>query len=354
MDGFQASVKWLALQSKEICSFKIDDNKVRDAPHRQTVNFERTKAAQSGLFAKILEDAAVNGGDVSEYLRLWLAEEQKAIEFLVVILCLACGVSFRGWQFSSIRLDCSGPHDRNLWIVDGHVLVSHPDAKQRKLKHAPTFLAFPLSISSDVTYYTAVIRPTACMVLKHLEIDDACHSVLLLSNPIPPVPKSSRRSPIIPWSGQDISFRLQKFTANEMDTPVSPMLARQISEAVIRDKFPRLFDQQMLSAPLIEYAHRCGFPHWQDLGPEVAVQILAVVQIWQAMLNLDALINNPPWLSMVESCLVFPYEVVENWEVAFINATRALGEAGANKTLSLSNQEACVIQGICVMLTHYE
>ncbi|EDR05385.1 uncharacterized protein LACBIDRAFT_303348 [Laccaria bicolor S238N-H82] len=339
MDGFQASVKWLSLESKEIHSIKIEDNKLRDAPHRQTSNLERTTVAQRDIFSRILANATDKGGDVGQHLKSWLAEEQKAIEFLAIILCLAGGVSFRGWQLSPILFDCSGDRDRNLWIVDGYVLVSHPKAKQRTQKQAPTFLAFPSAISSDIACYIAIIRPTACMVLKHLEIDDPHHSVVLWSDPIPPVPKISRRCPIISWSGQDISHRLQKFTMREIGTPISPMLARQISQAVIRDKFPRLFDDHVLSSPLIEYAHRCRFPHWQDMGPEVAVQILAVSQMWQALLNLESS-TNQPWLSVVENCRIFPSEMVKNWEAAFFKATRVIDKAGVRGLLSLwSNKE---------------
>lgn len=343
MDRFQASIKLLVFQSEGlgIQSIKIEDNKVREAPHRQTANLQSTAAAQNMLFARILENAssAPAGENADQCLRSWLAEEQKALEFLAVVLCLASGVSFRGWQLSSIRFDCSGHHNRNLWIVDGRVLVSHPKAKQWTHKYAPTLLAFPLAISSVIAYYTAIIRPTACLVLKHLGIDDLLHSTLLWSDPIPSEHQSTRRCPILPWSGQDISFRLKNFTKMEMGTPLTPMLARQISQAVIRDKFPQLFNQPTLSATLANYAHHCDFPHWTDLGPDIAVQILAVAQIWQAMLNLETVTKNSPWLSVVESCQIFPNDMVKNWEVTFFKATRVLETIGANNIISLSNKE---------------
>ncbi|KAF8879434.1 hypothetical protein CPB84DRAFT_1687963, partial [Gymnopilus junonius] len=324
--NFMDAVKGLLFNTKTLDDFRpqlmTDVKSMNAAPHRQIQNQDLLTPYRERLKKEIFSTLSTDNQKVDTIkAETWLKAEQAALTILAIILCLAGGISFRGWQLSSIRFDSSDSQRRNVWIIDKTCVVSHPKAKQRQVDYAPTLLAFPRSITTYLILYLYYIRPIACCILRALDRDDELHSTLLWVNPMP-TKNSALPSP---WDGQCISTRLQNFTAENMGIPLSPSRVRQISQAVMRDKFAQLFSATMEMEPiLMEYGQICEFPPWHDLEPGRAVCLLAISQIWQAMLGLGPVM--PVWLPIVDGSHIFPSESSDNWEMAFISAKNLVTE----------------------------
>ncbi|KAF8875385.1 hypothetical protein BD779DRAFT_1450168 [Infundibulicybe gibba] len=319
---------------------QIKDAKIRDSPHRQAQNVWVLEA-QEQLFKTAITIDSGGKQDRHEYLKSWLETEQVALGHLACIACLGGGIPFRGWQLLSIRYDCSGAHDRNVWIIDDVIVLSHPRAKQRTTNFAPTLLAFPEQLSTPLAIYLYLVRPVACRILQFLGLDASLHATLVWVNSTIEGPHSA-----LPWTSERISSCLQKFTKETMMLAVSPPVSRQVCQAVIRDKFPQLFSYTTIPSRLKEYAYQCEFPPWNDLDPETAVQIFAVSQIWQAMLGLGP--TKHAWAQIVEGSHIFPMEATENWEIAFLRAAKLIQDIPLNTrdligstTRLLQSQEMC-------------
>ena len=323
---FEDTLKGLVFTSDITDSFianEVSDVKnLAAAPHRQPQNKAWINGYQNRLLDKIYADLST--GTENKKIdpikaRNWLAAEQTALGILANIFCLACGINFRGWQLSSIRYDCSDSESRNVWIIDQTIVVSHPKAKQRHVDYAPTLVAFPKALSLSLIFYLYLVHPIACKILKALDLDDAMHLTFLWVNSVPV--KASQ--PPSPWDGKCVSSCLRKFTREKMEVSLSPLLTRQISQAVMRDKFPQLFSKITTNETMLsEYGRQCEFPPWKDIKPDRAVKLLAVSQIWQAMLGLGPVM--PAWLPIVEGSHIFSFERPDNWETASFSARRLL------------------------------
>lgn len=324
ISSFVDSVNGLVFNSKILDHFRpqdmTDEKNLNAAPHRQAQNQVLINPYQEHLEKEIFATLSTGSQQVDPVkAETWLAAEQATLTMLADILCLAGGISFRGWQLSSIRYDSSDSQARNIWIIDKTIVVSHPKAKQRNLEYAPTLLAFPRSMTTHLIIYLYHIRPIACSILKVLKRENAVHSTFLWVNSMPT--KGSDLPSL--WDGARVSACLQEFTDENMTTPLSPLLVRQVSQAVMRDKFPQLFSTIMSkNVSLAEYGRLCEFPPWQDLKPDRAVFLLAVSQIWQAMLGLSPVMQ--VWLPLVESSHIFPSEWSDNYEMAFLSAKQLL------------------------------
>ena len=87
---------------------------------------------QSQLRKLVFDHISAIDGEVRVDLHqanCWLEQEQMALDSLANILVLSTGVSFCGWQLSSVRPDCSESMDRNVWIVNNTFIATHPKAK---------------------------------------------------------------------------------------------------------------------------------------------------------------------------------------------------------------------------------
>ncbi|EDR05337.1 uncharacterized protein LACBIDRAFT_329748 [Laccaria bicolor S238N-H82] len=137
---------------------KIKDEGIRLAPHRQVQNLRWMGPVQSQLRKLVFDHISAKEGEIQVDLRqanCWLEQEQMALDSLANILVLSTGVSFRGWQLSSVRFDCSESMDRNVWIVDNTFIATHPKAKQRNREFAPTLVAFPKKLFSYIAHLLA-------------------------------------------------------------------------------------------------------------------------------------------------------------------------------------------------------
>jgi hypothetical protein len=244
---------------------------------------------------------------------------------LAQIFCLAVGVPFRGWQLASVYWDSSQTQKRNVWVLkDGSVIVSHPQAKQRNKVTAPTLVSFPQAISSLLSFYLFIIRPIACKILSDLQLDSSLHLTTVWVHSI--APKRKKIQVPSPWTGTHVSEVLQSFTKTKMGWAMSPLSGRQATQAVFRDMFPQLFSSpggKSSFTELDQYGHQCGFPSWKDLPVEKGVRLLAVSQIWQALLNINPV--NPAWRSMLENSLMFSWEETKNLEKASFCAHHQIG-----------------------------
>ena len=302
---------------------EIKDEGIRLAPHRQVQNLRWMAPIQSQLRKLVFDQISVIAEaeiDLHQ-ANCWLKQEQIALESLANIFVLSTGVSFRGWQLSSVRFDCSESMDRNVWIVDNTFIATHPKAKQRDREFAPTLVAFPKKLFPYIAVYLYFIRPVACEVLKALNRDFSYHSSVLWAHSIPLEGRL-----LTAWSGHDVALCTGKLTKKITGLAITPLLARQVSQAIFRDKFPQLFsDVPTVLNELYLYGNHCGFPSWPDLPTEAAVKLLAVSQIWQAMLEVEPV--SSIWVPLVEGSCIFPSERKENWEAAFLTAYRLLRES---------------------------
>jgi hypothetical protein len=316
---------------------KIDDSKTRPAPHRQPKNKAWMDPIRKDLFKKIwgtVQD--IDKQIICSKAESWLRNEQRALEALAFVFWLACGVSFRGWQINSIFFDCSKSQNRNVWVLsDGTFIISHPRAKQykgQKIGLAPTLLAFPRKLSPYLGFYLFIIRPIACNLLEVLDCDISLHSTVLW---VSSTPKGRKNQSAFPWNGRHLSQILQRFTAKEMGLALVPMLVRQASQAVFRDTFPQLFlnivKNSAAFTELDQYGQRSNFPpDWKDISPERSARLVAVSQIWQALLEIEPV--NQVWLPLLQGSRIFLSQNKEYFESTFYTAyryTRCLPEAAA-------------------------
>jgi hypothetical protein len=327
--NFQDAILSLAIDSDFIQNsmktmHDIKDEGIRLSPHRQVQNLGWMAPIQRQLRKLVFDQiSGINAEIDIQQADYWLENEQTALESLATIFVLSTGVSFRGWQLSSVRFDFLESMNRNVWIVDNTFIVTHPKAKQCNREYAPTLVAFPKKLFSHIAVYLYIIRPVACEVLKALNRDVSCHSSLLWAHSIPSEGHLSH--PLTGWSGRDVALCTGKLTKKIMGFAITPLLARQISQAIFRDKFPQLFsDVPTVLNELFAYGNHCGFPSWPDLPTEAAVQLLAVSQIWQAMLELEPVSSR--WMPLVDGSYIFLSERKENWEAAFLTAYRLLRE----------------------------
>ncbi|KIL56003.1 hypothetical protein M378DRAFT_1039922 [Amanita muscaria Koide BX008] len=330
--GFREAVLSLAIDADFVeksmsLMHKIKDEGIRLAPHRQVQNLTWMAPIQSWLRKVVFDQISTIDAEIDLHqANCWLKKEQMALESLANVFLLSTGVSFRGWQLSSIRFDCSESSNRNVWIVDETFIATHPKAKQRNKEFTPTLVAFPKQLFPHISIYLYLIRPVACEVLKALHRDSSCHSSVLWAHSIPSEGHSSQ--PLTAWSGHDVALCTGKLTKNITGIAITPLLARQVTQAIFRDKFPQLFSDVPTELNVLNelylYGNRCGFPSWADLPGEAAVKLLAVSQIWQAMLEVEPVVSM--WMPLVEGSHIFPSERKENWEVAFLTAYRLLRE----------------------------
>ncbi|EDR13487.1 uncharacterized protein LACBIDRAFT_322458 [Laccaria bicolor S238N-H82] len=296
---------------------EIKDVGIRLAPHQQVQNLRWMGPIQSQLRKLVFDHISVIDGEIQVDLHqanCWLEQEQMALDSLANILVLSTGVSFCGWQLSSVRFDCSELMDRNVWIVDNTFIATHPKAKQCNREFVPTPVAFPKKLFSYIAVYLYFIRPVACNVLKALNRDFSYHSSILWAHSIPLEGHVLRA-----WSGRDVALCTGRLMKKLTGLRITPLLACQVSQAIFHDKFPQLFsDVPTVLNELYLYGNRCRFPSWLDLLTEAAVKLLTVSQIWQAMLEVEPV--SSIWMPLVEGCCILPSERKENWEAAFLTA----------------------------------
>jgi hypothetical protein len=99
---------------------------------------------------------------------------------------------------------------------------------------------------------------------------------------------------------------------------MSPLIIRQAAQAVFRDKIPQLFYEESNFTGLDQHGHQCGFPLWPDpsLPVERSVRLLAVGQIWQALLGIA--IINTIWMPMIQGSNAFYLQKEENLAIAIL------------------------------------
>jgi hypothetical protein len=315
----------------KFCATPIDDNKTRVAPHRQAANQAWMAGLQRDLSHQInCQCLTLDGKFDSKQAKHWLKLEQTALQALAVVFCLTTGVTFRSWQFASIHYDCTESQNRNVWILlDGTFIISHPKAKQRNIDRAPTLLAFPHKISSFVAFYLYMIRPFACDLLKELELDHSAHLSILWVHSIP----MGREKPRIglPWDGSYLSNLLREFTEGNIGVAMSPLIIRQATQAVFRDKLPQLFYEGSNFTALDQHGHQCGFPFWPDLPVECSVRLLAVGQMWQALIGVASI--NATWMPVIQGSNAFFSQKQENLAIAILGAFKR-GRYASEKNVS--------------------
>ena len=331
IEAFEASVISLSCGRFDgfflaFCGHQIEDRKVQAAPYRQSCNQSWMQQIMEDLYQEIYKSLKDGKGSLnSSKADMWFQQEQCALSSLAQIFCLAVGVPFRGWQLASVYWDCSQTQKRNVWVLkDGRVIVSHPQAKQRNKVTAPTLVSFPQTMSSILSFYLFIIRPIACKILSDLQLDSSLHATTVWVHSI--TCKRKKIQVPSPWTGAHVSQVLKDFTKTKMGWAMSPLSGRQATQAVFRDMFPQLFSSpggKSSFAELDQYGHQCGFPSWKDLPVEKGVRLLAVSQIWQALLNIDPV--NPVWRSMLENSLMFSWEETKNLEKASLCAHHQIG-----------------------------
>lgn len=333
---------------------KIQDHDARGAPHRQPTNEMWLTPLRDTVSNDIVQSLSVASELSSLQVQKWLNKEQEALRYLALIFCLGCGISFRGWQLSSIFFDCSDEVDRNVWILkDGTIIVANPKAKQRNMDRFPTLLAFPKCMSKHIAFYLYVIRGVACDLLKLSNVDASLHSICLWvqSNKI----KKSKIQPATPWTGLHISKIVQAFTQKVMGVSLSPLTIRQAAQAVFRDKFPCLFSLGPIQSDWAfdnfqEHCHQYGFPTLQ-MSPESCGRLLTVSQIWQALLNLESV--NPAWLSTVDTSHMFFIFNKNHYEQVVCAARELVRQAPTSVSQSIINNRQYVSKSLTPGLTKF-
>jgi hypothetical protein len=307
---------------QEFCHSNLVDVKAREAPHRQPGN-QWLQHLQERLLS-CLADTQPNE-DKEDTAEAWLLSEQDTLKSLLPILCLAGGVSFRAWQYSAIQFDSSENTERNIWILtDGTVIVARPKSKQRHRAHAPTFLAFPHKIYPELQFYLYVIRPVACRILEQFQQDSSQHRVFLWVHFSSPYMKKHKVPQV--WTSNEASKLVQTYTKESVGLILSPMLVRQCEQAVFREKLPQFFSKMEHSnsdEKMLECSHYFGFPtHWADMSLVDCARLLAVSQIWQAILSIEPI--HQYWSPLVDGFSIFTMDNEDHWPLAFATSYQLL------------------------------
>ena len=105
----------------------------------------------------------------------WLEQQQEFLLLVVTHLCRTVGIPPRAWQISQLLYQPLGGYLRNLRLIRGTVLISHPKAKQRDRLMYNAFWALPTHLGRILVIYLGVFRSVVVELLQLLGADTREH-----------------------------------------------------------------------------------------------------------------------------------------------------------------------------------
>lgn len=289
----------------------LQDTHVKEAPHQQIENMKDVSQLQKEVYDDLRSRSGDNylfgnTDELEQAMNTYLEQDQYILTRIAAIFSLSSGPCPRAWQLGGLQFGSSDENDRNLWILkDGRLILGNFPSKQRHRKIANVFFPFPHDASKYLAAYFYILRP---VLLKILTDDLQADVTPTYSNVIWafPIPNEKSADPL-QWKGPEISTAVRDCTKKSL----APLLIRQVSHAVLRDKFPQLFQTcfskdkaETISEELHLYGSKVGFPPQLNLQSDEAVKLLAVAEIWQATFGLGQF--KKAWQSMVSDAHVFP------------------------------------------------
>jgi hypothetical protein len=307
----------------------IVDYDVPQAAHQQSQNAVWIDPIRDAVYTKLLDPTETKHRlfDGTHFnakaVEKWLVLDETILRLLLVVFILTSGVCVRGFQFKSFRFQKSDTHNRNVWLLRTGIFVfANPNAKQRHIKLAPTLHSFPSSITKQLAFYIYIIRPSVIRLLSEMGKEPPEPYTYTIWAYITPRHRSHTK---LEWKGSDVNQALKSTISARLGTILHVRLARQINQAIFRNKYPAMFqsltERSPLESsngiePLKQYGLHCKFPNLTTMDAYQAVKLLAVSEIWQAGLAVGPL--NDAWQLLAAGSHLFPTET--HLKIAFLHA----------------------------------
>ncbi|PPR04899.1 hypothetical protein CVT24_007142 [Panaeolus cyanescens] len=344
---FQQSVELIIFQNHVTNQFSelleqyplslLKDSYSPASPHRQEGNSLWTTEFQKSWTQKAFGIGATTDSIDSTKVLESLNKERAVLSHLTTILSLGCGVSLRSWQFASVYYDSFEDSLRNVWFLDGSFVVTHPKAKQRNVARAPSLHALPKCISHHLMVYLYLFRPLLCNALLRMDVDTGGYAYAVwCSMHHSTTPKTTSKptpTSIVPqyWSGTSIGTVLKSSTKATIGIPVTPLLARQVSQAVFRDKFPQLMETAGIRPTIVMQTLSTVWPSWPTIASSIGIQMMMVSRVWQDMLQIEQLEST--WKdSIIGHHMLGTYssDTTASWPIALTNIFAGLSLVSRN------------------------
>lgn len=301
----------------------ILDDLSKVAPYRQKKNLAHVEVTTKKFIDEMASPAEKRhhlynkDGTLSDnMITKYILQDQKIKGLLSALLTSCSPVPIRSWQFGSIVFDSCDGVDRNVWIVDGHIVIGKPKAKQLKLAFADTIFQLPPAITLDLIAFLYYQQPFISSLLTKTGTPG-----LLYSSHVWALPSPKSRAPHSKvWNGQDINQAIRALTQQLIGSPVDPPLARQSSQGLLRDKIPVLFEifqsRDNLYLEKGSYRHQScleayanshnlqGLAQAADIPIHCVSACLIICDIWLSLHKIAEV--DPIWEPMVIGSYIFP------------------------------------------------
>jgi hypothetical protein len=164
----------------QFSSESLSDSGALEPPNLQANNIGHLNPIQQALYKYLTEPTVLED---------WFANEQVALEALLRIIVMGGGLSFRGWQYSTVQIEgLEDTSSRNVYVLkDGTVIIARPKAKhinRGNLARSNTLLAFPAAIRTPLLFYLYVCRPVSSRILHDISLDTSYRAYLFCDPPL--------------------------------------------------------------------------------------------------------------------------------------------------------------------------
>lgn len=232
-------LQWLPEKAIHIFSRFYDLTKLSDdlgdqrSIFRQPENAKLLQAEQSTVKELLFHSF----DDKEEQMHQWLLSNDRLLSLFMASIVLTCGIPPRAFQFASLQFDqcrASGA-GRGLFLIDGHLAIGKPVAKQPGKSRQECLWFLPPSLASSLVFYLGILRPIIIDCLVTLRKDVTQQDTHIFCRTIPKMSGSHS------WNGDELNQQLRLHTTN-LAVALSVAIVRQLYTAFFRQYFPGLCD----------------------------------------------------------------------------------------------------------------
>ncbi|SJL04288.1 uncharacterized protein ARMOST_07649 [Armillaria ostoyae] len=173
-------------------------------------------------------------------LRSCLKRHDNLLCSMIPAIVMTCGITLRSMQIPELRFKEMGGLGRNIKIVDGHVIIFKPKAKQTGISEYQAAWALPHKVGKVLLYYIGVLRAVEIALLKDQpDLGTTERESLIFVHP-----KTAHGSPLSTFHSTEINAKLK---ASSIKLDIAAI--RHVQIAFMRAHAPPYFTQLLENTP---------------------------------------------------------------------------------------------------------
>jgi hypothetical protein len=338
-----------SITSSELLMSSVKDNLSNNPPHLQPENNPWMKDSLQKFKRHMLlpteEQHCLFSQGKLEHNRLevYLQKDQEIRGLIAALVATTTSVCLRPAQYKSINVN-SPTQQRNIWLLDGRLLLGKPAAKQRSVDFADTLYWLPRKMTHPLSIFFFFQQP---FINDILGAENHVYAIPLW----PLWPSKMPTAPL--WTGIHINKAVRKYTKMILKVALNCQTIRQMAEGALCQKFPLLFeafyasgnflanDTYHIDQVLRSYAQQFGLECLVEplqIGKDRIAAVLMVSDIWQALIKVEP--QNDVWLPIATDTFIFP--ATSHKDLAYIEAQQLKGRKLLNGPIEEQSLLECL------------